>query len=237
MTTSGSVDFSMNRNEIILDAAEEIGIAIDGEALDPSVIGVATRVLNRMVKAWMAHGLQLWKRDSKVITLTAATSTYTLGASGTVASSVRPLRILECDRVDSSSSSVSITKLSLNEYEALPNKTTAGVPNSYFYDPTLTNGTLKLWPVPDATAAAEYTVSITYQAPIEDLDSAGDDVDFPVEWLEAIVYGLARRLARKYGSLNVYELSDLKKQAQESLDLALSWDVEDTSIYFERDMN
>ena len=235
MATSGSVNFSMNRNEIIQDAAEEIGIAIDGEALDPSFIGVANRVLNRMVKAWMAHGLHLWKRDSISITLVASTNTYTLGTGGSVASSTRPLRIIECDRKDSNNVTVGLTKMSLSEYEDLTSKNSNGTPVNYFYDPTLTTGTLKVWPTPDATVAAEYTLEVIYQSPIEDFDNSTDDPDFPQEWLEALVYGLARRLARKYGSLEPYEMEDLKEQARESLELALSWDVEDDSIYFEPD--
>lgn len=233
MATSGSIDFSLNRNEIILDACEEIGIAIDGEPLEPEVVTVANRVLNRMIKAWMPHGLFLWKRDTKSITLVAATNTYTLGPTGTVSSSTRPLRILECDREDTNSISVGLNKLSLQEYDSLSNKTSTGTPVSYFYSPDIPNGTLKVWPTPDATVAAEYTIEITYQAPFEDFDNATDDPDFPAEWIEAIVYGLATRLARKYGSLSVYEQQDLKKQAQDSLELALSGDVEDGSIYFQ----
>jgi len=233
MATSGSINFTMNRNEIIQDAAEEIGIAIDGEALDPSFIGVAERTLNRMVKAWMAHGLHLWKRDEVSITLTASTGVYTLGTGGTVASSTRPLKILEAFRKNTDDITVPLTGMSLNEYVALTNREIEGTPVNYYYDPDLPTGTLKLWPVPDTSAAAEYTVELVYQSPLEDFDDSTDEPDFPQEWIEAIVYGLARRLARKYGSLDKYELSDLKQQARESLELALTWDVEDESIYFQ----
>lgn len=237
MATSGSIDFTMNRDEIILDAAEEIGIAVDGEALDPSFVGVASRVLNRMTKAWMGHGLQLWKRDEQSVTLVASTNTYTLGPTGSVASSTRPLRIIELDRKDSNNITTGLTKMSLEEYDSLTNKSTNGTPVNYFYNPSLPDGTLKVWPTPDATVAAEFTLEITYQSPIEDFDNNIDDADFPVEWLEALVYGLARRLASKYGSLEPYELEDLKQQAQEALDLAMSWDTEDDSVYFQPDVD
>jgi hypothetical protein len=236
MATSGSVDFNLNRNQIILDAAEEIGIAIDGEALDSSFIGVAERTLNRMVKAWVAHGIQLWKRDSITVTLVADTGTYTLGPTGTVASSTRPLRIIDCDRKDSNNIETSLSPLSLEDYNNLPNKSVTGTPVSYYYSPTLTNGTLKLWPVPSTSVASNYTLDINYHSPIEDFDNSTDEPDFPQEWIEALVYGLARRLARKYGSLSQYEMEDLKSQEEESLELAMSWDREADSIYFQAEM-
>lgn len=235
MATSGSIDFGMNRNEIILDACEEIGVAIDGEALEPEVEGVANRVLNRMTKAFIAHGMQLWKRDSLTVTLVDSQVSYTFGPSGG-AGSIRPLRILECNRVDSDNISTTMTMMTLDEYQSLSSKTTTGTPVNFYYNPTLPDGTLKVWPAPTATVASEYTLDIVYQSPLEDFDNSTDDPDFPVEWLEALVYGLARRLARKYGSLSNYEMEDLKQQAKESLDLALSWDREDGSIYFQPNM-
>jgi len=237
MATSGSIDFTLNRNEIILDACEEIGIAIDGEALDSSVIGVANRVLNRMIKAWVAYGLNLWKRDSYSLTLVASTNTYTFGPTGTAASSTRPLRILECDRKHTDGTTTSMTFMELMEYESLSNKDSTGTPVNFYYSPDIPNGTFKIWPTPDATAATDYTVEIIYHAPFEDFDTASDEPDFPQEWLEALVYGLAWRLAGKYGDLDAYEKRDLKQRADESLSLALSWDVEDGSVYFHPDMS
>lgn len=232
MATSGTVSYTQNRNEIIRSAYEIIGVATDGEALNGDDIDVAQAALNVMIKAWIAHGLQLWKRNTKSITLTAATSTYTLGTGGTVASSIRPLRIIECDRLDSSGIEVPMTKLSLSGYSDLPNKSSTGIPVNYFYDPTLTVGTLTVWPVPDATIAAEYTIEITYQSPMEDLTSGTDNVDFPQYWEEAIIYGLAERLAPR-SALDLNERVLLKQEAKASLDLAMSFDVEDDSIYFQ----
>ena len=63
MATSGSIDFTMTRDEIIRTAFESIGIAVQGEALDSADITIAARVLNMMIKAWTVHGLQVWKRE------------------------------------------------------------------------------------------------------------------------------------------------------------------------------
>jgi hypothetical protein len=168
------------------------------------------------------------------VPLTSAQATYTLGRSGSPdVTTDRPLRIYEADRKETSTGiTTSLTRLTLDEYENLPNKNQTGVPTQYFFEPTLNNSTLKLWPAPDATTASDYTVELVVQAPLEDLDSGTDDFDFPQYWLEAIIYGLAVRLAPRYGGLGIQERSMLRREAKEVLDLAISFDVEYGSIYF-----
>ena len=234
MATSGSVDFTLTRDELIRAAFEDVGVAIEGEDLQPEDIKVAQIALNAIIKAWQAYGLNLWVRRSESITLVDAQGTYTLGATGDVVMK-RPLRILDCNRVTiSDNTSVTINPLSLNEYENLPNKTQEGVPVNYFYDPTLTNGSLKLWLVPGSTEASLYTVDIIYQSPIEDMDSSIDNFEFPQEWLEALTLRLAYRISGKY-ALGYRERMALRRDAQEALDLVLSFDIEPTSLYFQPD--
>lgn len=234
MATSGSVDFSVTRDELYRAAFEDIGIAIEGEALQPEDIKVADIAMNMMIKAWQAYGLNLWARKNQSILLTALKGEYSLGASGDIVMN-RPLRILECDRqLISDGTSTEMTPLSLSEYHDLPNKAQDGTPVNYFYDPTLTNGSFKLWPVPGATESALYTIEIVYQAPLEDMDSSVDDFAFPQEWLEPLRLGLAYRLSSKY-ALGYRERILLRKDAAEALELAQSFDVADTSLYFQPD--
>ena len=232
MATSGSVDFTVNRDELIRSAFEDIGVAIEGEDLQPEDIKVAHIALNMMIKSWQAYGLNLWIRREQSIPLVASQGTYTLGATGDVVMK-RPLRILECNRkLISTGITTTVNPLSLNEYQNLPNKAETGVPVNYFYDPTLNNGTLKLWLVPGSTEVALYTIEIVYQSPIEDMDSSIDDFEFPQEWLEPIRLGLAYRLSSKY-ALGYRERMALRRDAAEALELAQSFDVADTSLYMQ----
>lgn len=234
MATSGSVDFTLTRDELIRSAFEDIGVAIEGEDLQPEDIKVAQVSLNIMIKSWQGYGLNLWVRREKSITLIAAQSAYTLGATGNVVMN-RPLRILECNRVlISDNTSTTVNPLSLNEYDNLPNKTQEGTPVNYFYDPTLTNGSLKLWLVPGTTEASLYTIDIVYQSPIEDMDTSINNFEFPQEWLEALSLGLAYRLSGKY-ALSYRERTLLRKDAAEALELVQSFDVEPTSLFFQPD--
>ena len=233
MSTSGSYDFTLTRDELIKASLRLLGVGHRGESISADEINEASQALNIMLKAWQADGLQLWKRAEKSITLTASTSTYTLGPTGSIVMQ-RPLRILEAVRRDTSNIDVPLNKLSKNEYYNLSNKFSEGTPVSYHYDPQLDNGKFILWQVPSTETAAEYTIEIVYHLPFEDLDSTTDNFDCPVEWLQAIKFGLALDLAPEYGIDLPYQYR-LQKQFDMSYEKALSWDVEDTSIYFQPD--
>lgn len=231
MATSSSYNFNPTRDEIIQSSLRLLGVGHRGESVPADEINDASMALNIMLKSWQADGLQLWKREEKSITLVASQRVYTLGPSGNVTMQ-RPLRLLEVVRRDSSNIDVPLNVLSKNEYWGLSNKFSEGAPVSYHYDPQLTNGDLYLWQVPDTTVAAEYTVEIVYHIPFEDMDSTTDNFDCPTEWLQAIKFGLAVDLAPEYG-IDLPQQYRLQKQFDTAYEKALSWDQEDTSIFFQ----
>lgn len=235
MARSGSVDYTLTRDTLIQMAFELIKVGVEGETLSSDDITIANRVLNVMIKAWHTHGLQLWKRNLITIPLTASTSTYTIGRVGSpTVTADRPLRVLEAFKVDTSGNQAPLTLLSLQEYYALSNLTSSGEPTQYAFNPTLDNSTLYLWPVPTSTDVTNYDVKILVQSPLNDMDSSSDNFDFPEEWLEALIYNLAVRLAPRYG-LSIQERSMLRAEAREALDSVLGFDIEQGSVYFQRD--
>lgn len=233
MARSGSFDFNVTRDELIKASLRLLGVGHRGESVPADEINDAVEALQIMLKAWQADGLQLWKRDEQSITLTGSKRVYTLGPTGDIVMQ-RPLRLLEVVRRDSSNIDVPLNKLSKNEYYGLANKFSEGIPVSYHFDPQLDNSELTLWQVPSTATAAEYTIEIVYHRPFEDMDSTTNNFDCPVEWLEAIKFGLALRLAPEYG-VDLPQQYRLQKQFDDIYDKALSWDVENTSIYFQPD--
>ena len=182
--------------------------------------------------------------DSTSTTVSAVTSTtelaltddiFTSGESYEITdadvSAPRPLKILECNRKDSSGNEITMPKLTRNEYENLSNKTTSGPPINYHYDPSRVNGTLYIWQSPDATAVSTWTIEIVYQAPIEDLDSLNDTIEVPSENLEALSINLAYRLSSRFGGLTIGEKELLRKDAKDALDDAEGFDQEQGSIF------
>lgn len=59
----------------------------------------------------------------------------------------------------------------------------------------------------------------------EDFDAAGDNADFPVQWIEPLVLGGAWRISSRFG-LSLQERNQLKQQADEALMLAIGGDNE-----------
>jgi hypothetical protein len=87
MASSGSVDFSVNRDEIIKDAMFEIGALGDSETPTDADIQLYSRYLNRLVKQWQgqadfAPGLKMWSRKRATLYLQDSEAIYSLGPSG-----------------------------------------------------------------------------------------------------------------------------------------------------------
>lgn len=235
MATSGSTDYNIDRNTLIKECLQLVEAI--GEGQDPTATQYtdASRTLNLMLKAWQAYGIQLWKEETISFSLTQGKQSYSIGLSGSPdVNEARPLKILEAVIRDSGDNDTNLIPLTRQEYWNLSDKTTEGFPTQFYYEKSIPNGTFYIWPTADSTSAGSDTIYIVYQSPIEDVDAATDELDFPQEWYEAVKYGLAVRLAPVYGlDINRWQL--LKREADEIIQLALSWDTEQESIFFRMD--
>lgn len=94
MATSGSVDFSVSRNEIILAALQDLGITggvdtVSSASFTTNVTAMAMK-LNMLVKLWsgqsdFAPGIKMWSRKRAYLFLCGGQNTYTLGPTTTTA--------------------------------------------------------------------------------------------------------------------------------------------------------
>ena len=231
MATSGSTNYSTNRDSIITGALRIIGAVAQGETPTATQISEAAEALNYMVKAWHADGMPLWAIKEYSIDLVASTASYRIGESQTV-NTPKPLRIIDAYYHDTTSNiDIPMTLLTHKEYNRLGNKTTTGEPIQFYYDVQRTYGDLYLFPVPDTTAASN-TVRIVYQRPYEDFDQASDEPDFPQEWFDALKFGLADRLCPEYG-VPIVDRNDIRSRAKQLKEEALGFGTEEGSIHFQ----
>lgn len=310
MATSGSVDFSQTRNEIIGDALVQIGAIAAGDAPSAEDSAFAARQLNRMVKAWQADGVHLWKRkeaylfcstgqarygfgsaatdhaaevsDVAFTTLTAdaasgassltvdsttgiaaadyigvvlddgtidwdtvsavpgaITLTGTLSGAASSGNAVfayttrlnRPLRIVAASRRDTNEIDTPIIMTSHEEYQRIPNKTSQGRTNNVYYQPEIPTGYAYLWPAPDTSSDR---IRITCELPIEDFDASSNTADLPQEWLDALVWNLARRLMPSYGT-PAADRQQIMFEAEQSYQTLKGWDAEPEPLYMQMD--
>lgn len=112
-------------------------------------------------------------------------------------------------------------------YDMIPQKFLPGTPIVLCYSPQVNSGIVYLWQTPNDVSQR---VEFTYLRTIQDFDVAGDNPDFPQEWLECLVYNLAVRAAPAYGinlsSGGVTGNPDILRQAAQYLDDLKAWDSE-----------
>lgn len=87
MATSGSVNFTVNRNEIIESALQQIGEIAVGQTMSAEHVTTGSRWLNLIVKQLQgmsdfAPGLKTWTRKRGYIFLQSNKHEYALGATG-----------------------------------------------------------------------------------------------------------------------------------------------------------
>lgn len=83
MATSGSTNYTQNRNEAILDALSLIGCNSIGKEPSADDLSVCNRFLNKMIKAWQAKGLHLWTKEEGILFLDPYVGQYDLGLATT----------------------------------------------------------------------------------------------------------------------------------------------------------
>lgn len=303
MATSGSINFALNRNQIIVQAMRHAWILGVGEDPSADETSDASESLNMMLKAMQADGLNLFTRKHISIILEKNKHKYTVGtdhitasytttevktaaiagatsidvdsttgmsasdyicielddgtlhcttvssitdsdtvviASGLASAAAvdnrvyfyttkadRPLRLIQAVRRDSSNNDTPITPISQQEYWALSNKTYDGPVSQIYYDPQLT-GVFYLWPESDDVTD---TIEMVVHKAFDDMDDGANTLDFPSEWTEAVVLGLAARLAQKSG-MPTKHVQSLLFMAEEAKRNVRAFDVENSSVFF-----
>jgi hypothetical protein len=229
MATSGSIDFSLNANEIIEKAFHRLGKASEGEAVSARMYSDGLSSLNLLLKSKLGVSDRLFLRTERSVALIASTEAYVL--------TPKPLRLLSVRRRDSDARDVPLSELSRQEYFDLPSKTSSpSIPVNWYYDPQTTTGTLYVWPAPDTNAAAGYTLKVTYSRPIEDMDSSGDNLDMPREWLDPVIWLLADDLETEYPVNDARLANKIERKAAEAKQVLDYFDTEASSLYMQPDL-
>ncbi len=85
MATSGSVDFSQTRSEVIIDALALIGVYGVGRTVSGEDMAFCNSMLNKMIKAWQTQGRHLWSTTEGVLFVADNVGEYTLSSASTSA--------------------------------------------------------------------------------------------------------------------------------------------------------
>lgn len=231
MSTSGVTTNQLTRNQFIEAALRTLGVLALDQTPEATQYTNALVKLNGLVGELRVKGLQIFQRTTYTMTLTNGTSSYNIG-TGLTLNTPYPLHLLQAIRLDANSSTrVDMDIIANSNFNRLPSNS-SGVPIQINYQPKINMGVVQLWPTPDSYSATNVTIQLTYLRPLEYFSSSTDTADFPEEWVSAIIYNLAVRLAPEYG-IPLQDRSLLIKEAETYLKTAEDNSFEDGSIFFQ----
>ena len=210
MAVSGSKNFELDVTEYIEEAFERCG----REVRTGYDIKTAKRSMNLLFADWANRGLNSWTIEQSTQALTAGTSTYTLGTD-TIDILSAVIRRSDVD--------YNIERLSRDDYLAVPNKTTQGMPSQWFLDRQIAP-VLKLWPVPENSTDV---VVFDRLVRMDDADTAQNTVEMPFRFYPCLAAGLAYYIAIKKAPDRV---SLLKAVYEEEMERAISMDRDRASF-------
>lgn len=230
MATSGVSTWSLQRDAVINSSLRKLAVLSGGVAPIAYEITNAAEALNAMLKAFQADGMPLWAIKKYTFTTVVGQAQYIIG-NGQALATPAPLKVLQAYRNQTNSVNVPMNVYTNYNYNILPLAISSGVPINLYYQPKSILGEINLWPMPsDATT----TITLVYQRPFEDMVASTDDFDFPSYWTEALIYGLASRMAPEYG-LPLNDRAAIMKEAEMYHQQALMFGVEEGSLYIQPD--
>lgn len=146
----------------------------------------------------------------------------------------RPNRILSYRRKTfNQDNEIPVVSYSRDQYFNQVNKQSRGTVVNCYYSPALDNGRLYVW---QTASSVNDFVRFTFERPLEDILTGDDNLDFPNEWLEAIIYNLASRLVDDYDTPPA-KADRVVQKAGVLLDDLLGWDEEMESLNLQPDFS
>jgi hypothetical protein len=180
MAVSGSTDFELDVADYVEEAFERCGL----EARTGYDLKTATRSLNLMLADWANRGLNQWTIQQRTISLVKSDGEYSLDPDVIDILAV----VVRRDGTD-----FSISRVSRDEFLAIPTKTTEGRPTQFFLDRQITPN-LKIWPLPENSTDVLVYDSLTR---INDADTAKNTMEVPFRFYPCLAAGLAYYLSLK----------------------------------------
>lgn len=190
MTSSGTYDYSLSNGEAVLAAYGRC--MIHPPSIRQEHMLTARRELNLLFVELANRQVNLWSVVQNSINLGQGTATYSVPA--------RTVMILDAyltlNNATVDQSDRYITPISRTEYASYASKFTQGPPTVYWFD-RLISPTLTTYPVADGNGP----YVLNYYACVQMQDAnlpGGETPDLPYRWLDVLVSGLAKRVARYY---------------------------------------
>jgi len=132
--------------------------------------------------------------------------------------------------VGNNSTEITMARLNRDDYTNLPNKNfTANQPFQFWFDRTIPQPTIYLWPVPSDPFVQ---MTIWYSRQIMDVGALTDELEIPQRWYEAIVYMLSHRMSLELPGVPAERVTYLERMAEKYLNEAEQEERDKSPIYY-----
>jgi hypothetical protein len=194
-------------NKIIALALKDIGALGDGESIPPSVMEDAFDTLRQLVGQWQIDGLMVYAMAEISFSLTGAVS-YTIG-DGADVNTTRPDEVASAFWRDNGIDYPLVVLTSFDEYQCIPDKSIASIPECVYLNPDYPFATLYTWPVGSSGA-----IHLTVKSPFPNYTSTSESLSVPAQYELAMRYSLAELLAPTFQLPLRPDIAGLAKRAR-----------------------
>jgi hypothetical protein len=203
MATSNTASFNITVNDCIQEAYDRIG----GDPILGYDVRSARRSLNIMFSDWANRGYNQWTVELKDVSVSQGTTEYTLDYD--------LVDIINANILDDGTE-YSMTRLGLNDYAAISNKTQQSRPTQ-FYLQRLSTPVIKIYPAPDKA----YTLRYYRMRKIQDVTASTvsgtqQTMDIPFRAFECMCAGLAYYLSKKRINVDMQKRMELKADYEQA---------------------
>lgn len=185
--------------DICTGSLKLIGVLADGETATNDQMTDAYARLQEIVDGLGVQRFTMLTRTRTVYPLVANQATYTIGPSGADFTAARPVTVEGCGLVLNSSSpplELSLTPLTDDLYQAIGIKAqTSTLPTEFYYNPTMPNGSIFLWPTPTVNTN---TLAVYVPLAVTQFVSLAASVTLAPMYAKALRYRLGMELAIEF---------------------------------------
>jgi hypothetical protein len=199
---------------IINNALQECGALGVGETPEAAEAQLGLSRLNRMIDLWRTRGLFVFAQSLNIYSWTAAQASRTIGPTGNFVQTFRPIAIREANYVDGNSIRTPINIRDKEWWNGQPMRSISGpYPTDLYYQPSVPDGTLFAWPVPDATVNIELATDTI----LSSFAALATSVDLAPGYEEAITQSLAELLCIPHSKPLTPELAESARRARAAI--------------------
>lgn len=180
--------------DLITDAMQDAGILSANETPNATDGQKAFRLLNRMLDSDSTEDLMIYNQVVEVFPLTNK-QTYTIGPTGDFVTS-RPMDVTRIYMRDTNGNDLQCQMLTYEQYaDILSKPVTATIALSAWYNSSVPNSEIWLWPIPTATL---YRIVIWSWKTLTSFTAINDTVTMPPGYEDYIESNLAMRLCAAF---------------------------------------